>query len=109
MSAKTSTLMPSSSGTASSSRRAPYRIKNSSTQPGVLEPELQRRQGRRALDVGLHPVALELVAEHDQRARLLEPAHELGVHLLARGRARGEAEGVEALVGLLGLEAAEVP
>src|SRR5436190_4471917 len=40
---------------------------------------------------------------------LLEPAHELWVRLLAGGRARREAEGVDALVGLLGLEAGEVP
>src|SRR6266436_5555005 len=131
MSAKISTLMPSSSGTARASRRTPYKIispafesgggawgrsgaalppsQKISAQPGVLEPQLERRQGRRTLDVGLHPVALQLVAEDDQRALFLEPAHQLRVHLLARGRARGEAEGVEPPVGLLRLEAAEVP
>src|SRR6266853_2981989 len=131
MSAKISTLMPSSSGTARRTRRAAYEVisrslesgggawgrsgaalppsQKISAQPGVLEPQLERRQGRRTLDVGLHPVALQLVAEDDQRALFLEPAHQLRVHLLARGRARGEAEGVEPPVGLLRLEAAEVP
>src|SRR6266446_2262992 len=129
MSPKISTLMPSSSGTARASRRTPYRIISRvfeavggsgggaalrsppvrSIQPGVLEAQLERGQRRRALDVGLHPVALQLVAEDDQRALFLEPAHQLRVHLLARGRVRGETEGVEPPVGLLRLEAAEVP
>src|SRR5258705_5515623 len=135
MSAKISTLMPRSSGTASATRRTPYWIisywgerapllpqappppssararpsRPGSAYPGVLEAQLERGQRRRALHVGLHPVALQLVAEDDQRAFLLEPAHQLRVHLLARGRVRGEAEGVEPLVRLLRLEPAEVP
>src|SRR5512144_2409663 len=129
MSAKISTLMPSSSGTARANRRTPYRIISpafesgggglgeerrslppvQSAQPGVLEAQLEGGERRRALDVGLHPVALQLVAEDDQRALFLEPAHELRVHLLARGGIRGEAESVEPLVRLLRLEAAEVP
>src|SRR6202035_2815246 len=108
MSAKISTLMRSSSGTARASRRTPYRIISpafgsgggawgrsgarsppvQSIQPGVLEAQLERGERGGALDVGLHPVALQLVAEHDQRALFLEPAHQLRVHLLARGRAR---------------------
>src|SRR2546425_2753024 len=46
---------------------------------GPLEPQLQRWQRRRPVDVRLHPVALNLVAEDDQRAFLLEPTHEVGI------------------------------
>src|SRR6185503_20921260 len=108
MSAKISTLMPSSSGTASASRRAAYAVMTGDaapelTQPGVLEAQLERGQRRRALHVRLHPVALQLVAEDDQRALFLEPAHQLRVHLLPRGRVRGEAERVQPPVRLLRL------
>src|SRR5712691_4834098 len=105
MSPKMSRLMPNSSGTARSSRRAAYAIRSGSGEPGVLEAQLQRRERYCAVDVRLHPVPLDLVAEDHERAFLLEPLHELGVHLLARGLVRREAEGVEALVGFLRLEA----
>src|SRR6185503_6584386 len=78
-------------------------------EPGVLEAELEGRQRYRALHVRLHPVALDLVAEDEERALLLEPADQVGVHLLPGRRIRGRAEGVEAPVALFRLEAGEVP
>src|SRR5439155_21494123 len=71
--------------------------------------QLERGQRHRAVDVRLHPVALDLVAEDDQRAFFLEPTYQVRVHLLARGGVRGEAKRVDASVGLLGLEAREIP
>src|SRR5882724_8753419 len=49
--------------------------------PGVLEAQLEGRQRHRALHVRLHPVALDLVAEDEERAFLLEPTDQVGVHL----------------------------
>ena len=43
-----------------------------SAEPDVLEAELQRRQRRHAVHVRLHPVPLDLVAEDEERAFLLE-------------------------------------
>src|SRR5215831_290451 len=80
-----------------------------SAEPDVLETKLKRRKRHRAVDVRLRPVPLDLIAEDDQRPFLLEPAHELWIHLLARRRAACVAEGVQPLVGLLGLEAREDP
>ena len=75
---------------ASRARPLPPSEGRGGSEPGVLEAQLERGQRHRPVDVRLHPVALDLVAEDDQRAFLLEAAHQLRVHLLARGRARRE-------------------
>src|SRR5919198_879861 len=58
-------LIPLPPAAAAIGRAAGAALRGASADPGLLEAQLERGQRRRAVDVRLHPIASDLVAEHD--------------------------------------------